>query len=157
MPKLDGLESQTLSCALRVELQQSEKARFLHRLHCVILVGQGYSCRNVAKCFDADSSTVARWTRHFKGVGTDGLRDDLKSGRPAKLGLNQLKALEQDLRKTPAELGYNGTRWYGKVLATHLQQRHGVNLSVRQCQRLLRQVQQPLASSPGTPPAKTAR
>jgi len=144
MPKLDKSDNQALGLTLRGEMKRSEEARFLHRMHCVILIGQGYSCQKVAKLFDTDPSTVARWIRHFKEVGIVGLRDNQKPGRPCKISTKQRNTLEQDLIKTPADLGYTGARWDGKLLAIHLQRQYDVSLGVRQCQRLIRQLRQPL-------------
>lgn len=143
MPKLNNREKETLSDALKDASKSSLEACFLHRLHCVQLVAQGSSAQEVAHLFNDDPSSVARWVRHFKAFGVEGLRDDQKPGRPASLDPDQLRALQQLLGRTPAAaLGYGGDHWSGKLLASHVEEQYGLSLSVRQCQRLLRQLQE---------------
>jgi transposase len=50
-----------------------------------------------------------------------------------------LKRVEAALRKTPAEAGVQGGGvWDGKTLSSFLHEQLGVDLKVRQCQRLFR-------------------
>ncbi len=133
---------EALRVALAAELQGSPDARYLHRLHCVLLVLLGHHATEVARWFQDDPSTVARWTRHFRCFGIEGLRDDKISGRPATLSHEQMVGLKSEMLQPPACLGYGKAgRWSGKLLMAHLQSRYGVVFSLRQCQRLLRQLQ----------------
>ena len=43
------------------------------------------------------------------------------------------------LLKNPADFGYASDTWNGKLLQMYLAQQFSINLSVRQCQRLLQQ------------------
>lgn len=126
--------------ALEAACRDSAEARFLHRLHCVLLVAEGRSAQEVAQWHGADPSSVARWVRRFDEQGPDGLRNGQRSGRPGRLDSEQLQALSADLKKHPRVFRYVESNWNGSLLATHLETRYGVNLSVRQCQRLLRQL-----------------
>lgn len=129
--------------ALQEARQRSADARFLHRLHCVLLVEQGRSTQEVAQWYAAAPSSVARWVRQFNESGLEGLREGRKSGRPGKLGSEHLQALREDLQQPPTAFGHGQAAWDGKLLATHLAARYEVRLSVRQCQRLLRQLLPP--------------
>ena len=129
--------------ALETACRDSAEARFLHRLHCVLLVLQGCSGQEVAEWHAADPSSVARWVRRFDESGLEGLREGRRSGRPGKLGSKHLQALGDDLSKPPDVFGYAKASWNGTLLAAHLKQQYGVSLSVRQCQRLLRQLTAP--------------
>ncbi len=126
--------------ALNEARQRSADAHFLPRLHCVLLVEQGRSTQEVAQWYADDASSVARWLRQFNESGLEGLREGRKSGRPGKLGSEHRQALREDLRKPPTAFGYAQATWDGKLLATHLAARYAIRLSVRQCQRLLRQL-----------------
>lgn len=141
MPKLDAAEKEALTRAIKEVFRSSVEASFLHRLHAVQLVAQGSSAQEVAHLFNDDPSSVARWVRHFREFGIEGLRDDSKSGRPAGLTPDQLRQLQQQLKRTPAALGYAEASWSGKLLADHVERHYDLSLSVRQCQRLLRQLQ----------------
>jgi transposase len=135
--------SMALRDVLKEQLKNSSEVRFLHRLHCVLLVGRGYGCVEVASWFDDDPSSVARWVRYYREFGIQGLQDGRRSGRPAKLNSDQMRALERDLCQAPRTLGYDEPVWNGERLAAHIQRRFGVELSIRQCQRLLRQLHPP--------------
>lgn len=147
MPKLDTAEKEALTRAIKEAFRSSVEGSFLHRLHAVQLVAQGRSTQEVAHFFNDDASSVARWVRHFRAFGIEGLKDDSKSGRPATLNPDQLRALQQLLKHNPAALGYAEQSWSGKVLATHIEQHYGLSLSVRQCQRLLRELQDATANA----------
>ena len=44
------------------------------------------------------------------------------------------------LRQRPEDAGASGNRWDGKTLSAFIQRRFSVDLGVRQCQRLFRQL-----------------
>jgi len=148
MPKLDAGDINTLSRALDEAINSSTDMRFIHRLHSLLLVAQGRCVNEVARWFNDDPSTVARWIRHFKLYGVLGLQDDHKSGRPSKLDHDALRKLTQELDQHPGTLGHSAEHWDGKLLASHLEKHYGVSMSVRQCQRLLRQLQPPEENQP---------
>lgn len=129
-----------LRANLKKEIQRDDGARYLHRLHCVLLAIEGCSCSDLGKIFDAHPRTVQRWVTSFKEAGIMGLRDESKSGRPPKLSQPQLDALKSDVSRDPSALGYQARSWNGRLLVEHLNERYRLSLSVRQCQRLLRQL-----------------
>jgi len=137
---MDSVATEALLKVLKAACEDSAEARFLHRLHCVSLVAQGRSAQEVAQWHADDPSSVARWVRRYEETGIEGLREGQRSGRPGKLGSEDLVVLAEDLRKPPAAFGYRRPAWNGNLLATHLEERYGISLSVRQCQRLLRQL-----------------
>lgn len=137
MSKMDDAEKEVLGHALKKAIKASPEARFLHRLHCVQLVSQNHKAYEVASWFGDDPSSVSRWARHFNTFGVEGLHDDQKTGRLAKINYDQMQALKKELEKPPSAQGYNKTKWDGHLLATYLQERYQVEYSLRQCQRLL--------------------
>ncbi len=60
--------------------------------------------------------------------------------RPPTLDGKDWRKLQSDLRKTPRDFDLAGTLWDGPVLSEHLRRRYGVDLGVRQCQRLFREL-----------------
>lgn len=131
----------TLRDALRDEIRHSAHARFLHRLHCMVLVGEGHNCYAVANCFGESPRALERWVHRCEKFGVDGLREQPKAiPGSTKLTQAQLHSLEQNLRDSPGELGYESCEWTGGLLRTHLERAHNVTLSVRHCQRLLRRL-----------------
>jgi transposase len=81
--------------------------------------------------------TVAYWVNRFESEGFAGLVDAERPGRPCRLNNEQLAELESVLRGDPREYGLQGL-WDGKTLSAFVEQRWGILLGVRQCQRLFR-------------------
>lgn len=138
MKRLHISEPDIMHIAIRNEILRSEEARYDHRLHGVLLVCRGLSCYQVADLLGQHPSTIQRWVRTFENHGFSGLFDRERSGRPRRLTPKQMQGIGRDLRKAPRDLGYTQNMWDGTLLSHHLQQRYGVKLGIRQCQRLFR-------------------
>jgi len=68
------------------------------------------------------------------------LREGERSGRPSRLDEKRLRGINAALRQTPRDMGLAGTLWDGKTLAAWIAGEYGIDLGVRQCQRLFRQL-----------------
>lgn len=139
MKKLEVSNADALRSELKDMCCQTPDSRVLHRMHCILLVGHGASCYQVGALFRENPRTIERWVHQYNEYGVEGLRDD-RTGRPAKVRDDQLKQLKADIRKSPRQIGYRQPDWDGRLLRFHLEHRHGVELSLRQCQRLLHQL-----------------
>ena len=126
--------------ALRQMLDSSPQSRFEHRLHCVLLVGAGHGCQEVAKVFGDDARTVQRWVQKFLRCGTDGLRETSPPGRRAKLTVAETAELGDVLKQSPGVLGHAAEVWRSELLRNEIAERFAVTMSRRQCQRLLLQL-----------------
>lgn len=140
MRKLEIKDANIMRIAVHQEILGSEESRYTHRLHGILLVCSGLSCKEVAELFGHSPRTVQYWVRRFEKSGFAGLQETAPPGRPAALDEGMLRTLGQDLRRSPRELGYTQNLWDGRLLSHHLVQRFGVSLGVRQCQRLFRQL-----------------
>ena len=136
MRKLEIESSEAAFLAIQEEIRRSDEAKYDHRLHGLLLVANGQSCRQAAGLLGENPRTVQRWVRSYKRDGFDGLRDGARGGRPPVLDAAQRVALEADLRDRPDSFGLVGHLWDGPLLSEHLRRRYGVELGVRQCQRL---------------------
>lgn len=127
--------------ALHDEIRRSDQSRYDHRLHGVLLVAQGLTCPQVATVLGDAPRTVENWVRRFEKDGFAGLADGDRPGRPRRLNERQLAEIGMALRKSPKEMkvGAEGA-WDGKTLSNFVKSRFGVDLRVRQCQRLFRQL-----------------
>lgn len=145
--------------AMRITLQQeigrSEESRYDHRLHGLLLLAAGHSCREVAELFGEDETTVQRWVHRFEESGLQGLREHKRPGRPRSLDPVRWRELEGDLQKSPQEFGLSATAWDGASLSEHLRRRFDVHLGVRQCQRIFRQMGLSAQVSRGSLPTDT--
>jgi transposase len=137
MRKLQIEDAEVMRIALQQEIARSEESRYDHRLHGLLLVSAGQSCRQVAELFGENGTTVQRWVRRFERGGLQALQEGERSGRPATLDAGQWRKLQGDLRKTPRDFA---TLWDGPVLSEHLRRHYRVDLGVRQCQRLFRRM-----------------
>lgn len=127
-----------MALGLQDEIRRSEESRYDHRLHGVLLVAQGMSCPQAAQFLGDAPRTVEYWVQRFETQGFAGLTDGLRSGRPSRLSETQLRKVDQALRQTPRDCGLNGTLWDGKTLAAWIADQFGIQMGVRQCQRLFR-------------------
>ena len=124
---------------IRAAMGQPDSAQLTHRLDAVLLVAAGRSCREVANWFGVDRRSVQRWVHNAYVEGLQGLVDCQRSGRPKSLSTQDLAELHSALALSPVQTGLDNARWSGKRLACHLQNRYGLTLSVRTCQRWIAQ------------------
>jgi len=66
MRKLQIQDPEVMRIAIQQEIGRSEESRYDHRLHGLLLVSAGQSCRQVAELFGEDGTTVQRWVRRFE-------------------------------------------------------------------------------------------
>jgi transposase len=140
MRKLQIECTEAIRIAIQHEIERSEESRYDHRLHGLLLLAAGHSCRQVAGFFGEDDTTVQRWVRRFERGGLCALRDRKRRGRPRTLDAAQWRELQADLLRNPQEFGLAAALWDGPSLSRYLRHRHGVALGVRQCQRIFRQI-----------------
>jgi transposase len=125
--------------ALQDEIRRSAEARYDHRLHGVLLVAQGMSCRQAAATLGDAPRSVENWVHRFDENGFAGLSDGEREGRPSRLNSKDRARVEVALRRSPVDYGLPAQLWNGPLLSTFLQQQFGVTMCVRNCQRLFRQ------------------
>ena len=140
MKPLTITDASNVTLVLQDEIRRSEESRYDHRLHGVLLVAHGLTCPEVARVLGDSPRTVEYWIERFEDRGLAGLTEGDRPGRPARLTPVQLGEIERILRRTPREEGLGVTLWDGKTLSAWIQREQGVELGVRQCQRLFRQL-----------------
>jgi len=140
MKALTISDPEEMILALQDEIRRSPDARYDHRLHGVLLVAEGMSCRQVAEALGDSHGTVANWVARFERSGFAGLNDQEGRGRRSRLGRAEMKQVQVALRKSPAECGLPAQLWDGPLLSSFLAKRFGIVLRARQCQRLFRRL-----------------
>lgn len=126
--------------ALQDEIRRNDASRYDHRLHGVLLVAQGMTCPRVAELLGDSPRSVVNWVRRFEADGFGALQEGQRSGRPSRLSDKHLQSVERALRASPKAAGMEAGIWDGPTLSEWLRKEHGVDLKVRQCQRLFRQL-----------------
>jgi transposase len=109
---------------------------------CVLLIAEGHRPNQVAEWLGEHTRTLERWRKRYVDNGLDGLIDETSPGRPPKLSSEEWKRLRVELGQPPATYGLEGKKWQGKLLQNHLTSHYGIDFSLRQCQRLLKQYRQ---------------
>jgi transposase len=140
MKPLTIANAQTIILGLQDEIRRSYESRYDHRLHGVLLVAHGLSCPEVARLLGDAPRTVEYWVHRFEQDGLAGLVEGERSGRPPRLNASQLAEIGTALRGTPEATGLSGHLWDGKSLSAFVECQFGVELGVRQSQRLFRQL-----------------
>lgn len=140
MKALTISDKENMIMALQDEIRRNDASRYDHRLHGVLLVAQGLTCPKVAELLGDSPRSVVNWVQRFESLGLAGLSDGQRSGRPSRLSERQLTQVEAVLRSSPTEVGLATELWDGPSLSEYLHRKHGVELKVRQCQRLFRQL-----------------
>jgi transposase len=126
---------------LQDEIQRSEEARYDHRLHAVLLVAKGMNCPKVAELLGDSERTVRFWISRYLRHGLQGLVENERPGRPGRLTPEQVERIGVVLRGTPDAVGLRSGFWDGKSLSTFIRNEFHVDIGVRQCQRLFRQLE----------------
>ncbi len=128
---------------LRALTKADLNPRLYERVHCVRMALEGVPLVQLSLHFNRHPRTIDRWLRKFHQLGVDGLKDKSRSGRRPRLQPENIVVLTRDVNRRPQRLGYEARRWDGPLLAAHVQLRFQVNLSVRQCQRMLHTLLRP--------------
>lgn len=140
MKKLEISDADLMRIAIQQEIHRSEESRYDHRLHGILLVSSGLTCYEGADLLGQSPRTIQYWVGRFEQNGFAGLQEGERSGRPSAMDGRTRLAIGKDLRSDPQDYGYAQTLWDGKLLSHHLSQHYGIQLGVRQCQRLFQQL-----------------
>jgi transposase len=139
---METSEIAKLRNAVRQHVSSSREQRYCYRALCVLLIAEGHRPNQVAEWLGEHTRTLERWRKRFADNGLDGLMDETSPGRPPRLSSDEWKRLQCELAQLPAAFGLEGKKWQGKLLQTHLSTQYGIDFSLRQCQRLLKQYRQ---------------
>jgi transposase len=136
MRRLEVENADIMKIAIQQEIVRSEESRYNHRLHVVLLISEGFSCHEVSKMLGDSPRIIEYWINDFNEKGFAGLREQKRSGRPSVVDKTIIDDLNSDLRHNPTFFGYAQNLWDGKMLSFHLENKYGIKLGVRQCQRI---------------------
>ena len=104
MRKLQIEDAEVMRIAIQQEIARSEESRYDHRLHGLLLVTAGQSCRQVAELFGENGTTVQRWVQRFEDGGLEALREGERPGRPRMLEASQWRKVARRPSQEPSRL-----------------------------------------------------
>jgi transposase len=139
MQKLKIQKAKEVEAQIHQYLRNSDEARFIHRLHGLLLLlnNEENNCANIASLFKNSPRSLSNWVHSVNSSGTiEVLRDKPRKGRSLRLQGEQLNQIKLVLQKHPSEVGLSANIWDGKTLSFFIQREFAVTLQVRQCQRL---------------------
>lgn len=122
---------------IRAQLRNSPQARRVHRLHAVLLVAGGLSCRKTAHLLGDSPRSVEYWAHRYMSDKDNGLKDKKRPGRRPRLTAVQLAQLRAVLAGASADAPAPPGGWDGKSARAYIARRWGVRLGLRRVQGLL--------------------
>jgi len=140
MKKLQFKDPELIINTIRQEIAHVKDGRYVHRMDALLLIALGRNAYEVAEMYGHSPRSLHDWIKGVKEYGIEYLKDEPKSGRPSKIDEATANKLKQELMLPPNELGYNQTRWDGKLLSEHLREKYGIELKVRRCQELFHEL-----------------
>lgn len=137
MEKLQILRSSPNYDELIALYRKEKSPKLKERFHAFILMIELKNCTKVARLLKRSRKTIQLWVNAFNKGGIEGVIPNTPPGRPSRLSKDQMEELEKDILTHPRLLGYDFSNWEGKSVSHHLKKKFGVELKVRQCQKLL--------------------
>ena len=116
-------------------MASSEDEKYLFRVFAVNMVLGGTPASQVGSYAGYTKATITRWVKIADEEGFEALHTKTHPGRPKKLTENQYDDIDAAVQKEPKEYGYKV--WDGPSVSDYIKKQFNVELSVRQCQRLL--------------------
>ena len=115
-------------------MESTVDSRFYNRVAAVNAVLSGISPSKAADWFGMTGRSLSLWVKKVDEHGFDSLRDKPRPGAPQKLTTSQIQEVDKMLQGSPSDYGCKV--WDGPSLSAVIKQTFGVDLGVRQCQRL---------------------
>jgi len=122
---------------------RNEEARFIHRLHGVLLFSEkeDESCDSIGALFGNSPRTVSNWINRINATGNiESLRSKKQPGRPSRLSEKQRQELTEVIQESPEKHGITTNIWDGKSLSAYIERQYGIIMKTRTCQRLFHQL-----------------
>lgn len=115
-------------------MSSTDEARFHFKVFAVNMVLSGCPVSQISTMAGVSKVTVTGWVKTADEQGFDALRSRQRSGRPPKLSKEQCAAIDSAIQSDPKNFGFKV--WDGPSLSSYISNTFGVQISVRQCQRL---------------------
>ena len=117
-------------------MTSSDETRYLFRVFAVNMVLSGIPASQVGASAGYTKAAVTGWVKTVDEKGFEALRPQQRPGRPTKLSNQQLKEIDTVIQTDPK--GHDLKVWDGPSLSSYIKSHYDVDMSVRQCQRLFR-------------------
>lgn len=119
-------------------MSSSNESRYYFRVFTVNMVLSGLPPSQICEMAGVTKQAITGWVKLADEQGFDALKSKERSGRPLKLTKEQKASIDAALNSDPNKYGFKV--WDGPSLSKHIQKEFGLDISVRQCQRLFHQL-----------------
>lgn len=119
-------------------LSSNSDAKYLHRVECVNLVLNGIAPSSLSKMVRESKNTITSWVKTADEQGFDALKIKEYPGRPKRLNNEALLEIKNAIIDDPEKHGFRV--WDGPSLSEFIRAKYGIEMSVRQCQRLFHEL-----------------
>lgn len=143
MQKLTVSNPKKIERQINSFINDDPEAKFIFRLCSLKMFLNDPECstEKLGKIMQTSPRAIANWVHNLNETGDiEILRDKIKPGRTPKLSQEDLLDLKERIQKHPIESGMDANLWDGKSLSHFIKKRYGVQLHVRQCQRLFKKL-----------------
>jgi len=143
MKRLEIKDREVVKKKIQAYFTGNEEARFIHRLHGVLLFSEkeDESCDSIGALFGNSPRTVSNWIKRINRTGDlESLRSRKQPGRPPRLSESQRQELKVVLQESPEKHGIAINIWDGKSLSAYIEMKYGIIMKTRTCQRLFHQL-----------------
>ncbi len=115
-------------------MSSTDESRFHFKVFAVNMVLSGCPVSQISSLAGVSKVAVTSWVKTADEKGFDALRPKQRSGRPPKLSTEQCATIDSAIQSDPKNFGFKV--WDGPSLSSYISNTFGIQLSVRQCQRL---------------------
>jgi transposase len=132
-----------LSSKQQAELEElyrkTDKPRYRTRAQMILLSAEKrLKAEDIAEIVRASQITVLRWLKRYMAEGIEGLKDEPREGKPAKVTEAYHKQLIEAVRRRPRSLGLPYSMWTLRRLADYMAEETGLRVSYETVRRELR-------------------
>lgn len=117
----------------------TKDAREFRNALIILMSGAGDSKAAIAKDLGCSEGTVHNLRQRYRKEGIAGLRRESPPGRPSRASREFRECLQKVLETSPQDLGYAFSVWSTQRLAVHLKNVTGIEFSVGQMRRIVRE------------------
>jgi transposase len=104
------------------------------KIAALLLMAEGQRPGWISEVLGISRESLNRWVHAVNERGLKALEWQPRPGRPCKLTGKIQEKLEQDLEKSPMEVGLHRARWDGPTVVVYLKRKYDIPLKVRQAQ-----------------------
>jgi transposase len=143
MERLKIRNSKKIEGMINAYIQNSDEGRYAFRLCSLkmLLNDPDCSAEKLSKIMTASPRSIAKWVHKINESGDiEQLRDKARPGRSSRLSEVQMKQIRGAISIPPRDSGIDANLWDGKTLSHYVKRTFGVDLQVRQCQRLFQKL-----------------